>query len=106
MSMPSNDAMLEQLKNVIDPEVGLNIVDMGLIYELTPNEAEKIVHVRMTLTTQGCPMSGYITSEVESNLKLMANIENVEIELIWEPAWSPNKINPEALETLRNGKAY
>lgn len=98
--------MMEQLRNVIDPEVGLNIIDMGLVYELTPNETEKHVHVRMTLTTQGCPMSGYITSEVESNLKMMDGIENVEIELVWEPAWSPDKIKPEALEALQNGEIY
>ena len=99
---PSQELVMTCLQGVIDPEVGLNIVDMGLVYGIRIEDG--VVEVRMTLTTQGCPMGSYITQEVRSCLGALEGVREVRVELVWEPAWNPGKIKPEALEMLRSGR--
>jgi metal-sulfur cluster biosynthetic enzyme len=79
------------LQSVIDPEVGLNIVDLGLIYDLHIEEGE--VTVRLTMTTPACPMSGYIKGQVGDVLSMVPGIRRGIIELVWSPAWSPHMID-------------
>lgn len=79
------------LRSVIDPEVGLNIVDLGLIYDLRIEEGE--VTVRLTMTTPACPMSGYIKGQVGDVLSMVPGIRRGIIELVWSPAWSPHMID-------------
>ncbi len=90
----SEDAIREKLKEVIDPEVGLNIVDMGLVYGVKCENGN--VHVEMTLTTPGCPMEEYMTNEVNRVLAENQEIKKVEVEIVWWPPWSPDMINREA----------
>ncbi len=82
------------LRRVLDPEVGLSIVDVGLIYQVTA--AEQRVHVLMTMTSAACPVADDIMDEIERRLDAVVPPEQrVELELCWEPPWSPDRITAE-----------
>lgn len=92
----------EALKYIIDPEVGINIVDLGLVYKVTLKEEEEKLHIELTLTTPGCPMSGTITKSAEQMLhKRFPNLE-IEVELVWLPPWTPDMISEEGMRQLGN----
>jgi metal-sulfur cluster biosynthetic enzyme len=91
--------VLEKLKEVIDPEVGLNVVDMGLVYDV--RVAPEGITVEMTLTTPGCPMSSYLTQQVRAALDDLHGAGEPTVQLVWSPPWSPAKIRPEAMAELR-----
>ena len=74
-----------QLENVYDPELGANLVDLGLVYRLDVKDGE--VHVEMTLTTPGCPMSDSMPEAVERALLLIPGVARVSVDLVWEPRW-------------------
>ena len=82
----------ERLKTVIDPEVAVNIVDLGLIYEIDFNEEEKSIKVIMTLSTRGCPLGDTIMQNVEVVLEANYPGYKIDVELVWEPMWSPEMI--------------
>lgn len=90
--------VFEALKNVIDPEIGLNIVDLGFIYgiEITG----KKIHIRMTLTTPGCPMHRMFVHEVENSLKREFKGHEVEVEMVFDPPWTPERMSEDAKEKL------
>ncbi len=92
------DTLQECLKNVIDPELGVNIVDLGLIYDIDEHDGH--VHVTMTLTTPGCPMHDMITSGVERALMELPKVGSVKVEIVWQPAWSPAQMSDAAKEQL------
>lgn len=97
--MTLKEKVYEQLKRVMDPELNINVVDLGLIYEVDfPEEGE--VHVTMTLTTPGCPLHDSIVSGVKYSLLDIEEISNVDVNLVWEPAWTPEKMTPEGLRAL------
>lgn len=104
MTQPTADQVMEKLQGVIDPEVGLSIVDMGLIYGVAVQDGA--VEVCMTLTTRGCPMSSYMNQEVNAAVRSIEGVHDVKVEIVWEPPWSPDRIKPEALEALRAGRPY
>ncbi|MDH5643367.1 MAG: metal-sulfur cluster assembly factor [Gemmatimonadota bacterium] len=86
------DLVKKTLRKVKDPEVGLNIIDLGLVYEVTVTEGE--VHVQMTLTSPGCPVGPEILGEADSVVRKLDGVTNVEVELVWEPFWTPERIDP------------
>ncbi|MFC4967634.1 metal-sulfur cluster assembly factor [Paenibacillus sp. GCM10023248] len=88
----------EYLKQVFDPELGVNIVDLGLVYaiELTGGG----VAIRMTLTTPGCPLHDTIVGGVRRALEGQAGIANVHVEVVWEPHWTPEHMSEAAREQL------
>jgi metal-sulfur cluster biosynthetic enzyme len=87
------------LKEVIDPELGLNIVDLGLIYEVTI--ADGAVTVVMTLTTPGCPMHASFRSEIEATLwRALPGLDSLDIQLVWEPPWTPEMLTAEGRAEL------
>lgn len=90
---------METLQNVIDPELFINIVDLGLIYDLDFNE-EKKLNVKMTLSTPHCPMGESIVNGVESVLNIEFPDRKVEVELVWEPEWSLDKLTEEGKRQL------
>ena len=85
-------AVRDVLRKVKDPEVGLNIIDLGLIYDVEVDGTT--VNVKMTLTSPGCPAGGQIMGETESFVKELDGVEQVNVELVWEPFWTPERINP------------
>jgi metal-sulfur cluster biosynthetic enzyme len=89
---PSADQVKLALRKVKDPELNLNIVDLGLIYDIAVDGSE--VQVDMTLTSPGCPAGPQIMGDVERVLKALPGVTNVAINLVWQPFWSPDKIEP------------
>lgn len=96
MSGPTTDEMREALKDVFDPELGYNIVDIGLVYVVEFNDG--VVTVTMTLTTPGCPASDMIQGGVRQRLEEMEGVDEVDIDLVWDPRWSPQAMSPVAKE--------
>ncbi|MHB8522210.1 MAG: metal-sulfur cluster assembly factor [Limisphaerales bacterium] len=78
---------MQTLRQVIDPEIGCNIVDLGLIYEVSV--AGNQVTVKMTLTTAGCPMHESIAGGVQAALLNLEGVDEVDVELVWDPPWNP-----------------
>jgi metal-sulfur cluster biosynthetic enzyme len=96
--MASSDAITPDiaklaLRKVKDPELGLNIIDLGLVYEITV-DASNNVHVDMTLTSPGCPAGPQIMTDVERMLQGLPGVGEVEINLVWSPYWTPERIEP------------
>ncbi|HEX9693029.1 MAG TPA: iron-sulfur cluster assembly protein [Gemmatimonadales bacterium] len=85
-------AVRTALRGVKDPEAGLNIVDLGLVYDVAISDAH--VDVKMTLTSPGCPAGGQIMGDVDAAVKSLDGVETVSIELVWEPYWTPERIEP------------
>ncbi|MNP08393.1 hypothetical protein D3C76_1004600 [compost metagenome] len=92
------ETIMECLKEVYDPELGVNIVDLGLIYDLQFVEGK--VTIVMTLTTPGCPMHDMIVGGVERALETLPEVLSVAVEVVWEPAWSPALMSDEAKQDL------
>ena len=87
---------MKALEGCLDPEIGVSVVDMGLIYGVSVNGKE--VHVKMTLTNPGCPMARMIAKDVEETLKGLGL--KVEVELVWEPKWTPDRLSEKAKKML------
>ncbi|MCZ4304313.1 metal-sulfur cluster assembly factor [Zoogloeaceae bacterium G21618-S1] len=88
MNSPLDEtAVREALKQVIDPEVGMNIVDLGLIYTVTLTDAQ--ITIEMTMTSPACPMGQMIMDEVETALRRLAPDLPPVVELVWSPEWTP-----------------
>ena len=96
------DRILDELHTVYDPEVGLNIVEMGLVYDVDVSDRDD-VHVLMTLTTPGCPMHGSIAEGVERRLEALGGIGRVTVSLTFNPPWDPSRLSPEAIQKLQGG---
>lgn len=97
--MNVKEKVIEALRSVYDPELNINVVDLGLIYHVEVTE-EHDVNVTMTLTTPGCPLHDSITTGVRYAVQGIEETKNVDVNLVWEPAWSPEKMTPEGLRLL------
>ena len=91
---------LAALQNVVDPEIGLNVEDLGLIYQIDFNEADNKIYVVMTLTTQFCPMGEFITGAVKRVLENTFTGMEVQLELTFNPPWSHERISEEGQNFL------
>jgi metal-sulfur cluster biosynthetic enzyme len=89
----------DALYDVIDPELGYNIVDLGLVYAIAVEDG--LVDVTMTMTTPGCPAQDYIVGGVEHRLGEVAGVTGVFVTVVWEPPWSPKMMSPEAKAHFR-----
>ena len=87
------DTVRHALRKVKDPELNLNIIDLGLVYTITVDEANKVV-VDMSLTSPGCPAGPQIMHDVERTIQAMPGVGKVVINLVWEPYWTPERIEP------------
>ena len=94
------EQIIEALKEVIDPELHINIVDLGLIYNVVIIEETGSVEITMTLTTPGCPLSMVFEEWVPNAVKKVEGVKDVHINLVWEPPWDPDKISDDAKELL------
>src|SRR6185436_14094417 len=98
--MITKEAILEQLKEVIDPELNINVVDLGLIYNITIDQVSGKVDITMTLTTPGCPLSFVFEDWIPSAAKKVEGVKEVFVNLVWEPPWDPDKISDDAKEMM------
>ena len=97
--MPTNvDDVTEAMKDVVDPELGINVVDLGLIYDIMVDEAN-IAVINMTLTSAACPLQDVIEDQTRQALAGMA--ADVKINWVWMPPWGPDKITDDGREQLR-----
>ncbi|UNK19231.1 metal-sulfur cluster assembly factor [Paenibacillus sp. N3/727] len=92
------ERILDRLREVYDPELGINIIDLGLVYEVRCAQEE--VCVVMTLTTPGCPMHDMMVSGVESALSELPDVADVHVQVVWEPQWTPEMMSNDAKEEL------
>ncbi|WP_297505946.1 metal-sulfur cluster assembly factor [Thermococcus sp.] len=95
----TKELILEKLKEVIDPEIGLDVVNLGLIYDLQIRP-DNTVYVKMTMTTPGCPLTMWILRAVEDKILEIPGVKDAEIELTFDPPWSPDMISPEYKKKL------
>ncbi|WP_341703949.1 SUF system Fe-S cluster assembly protein [Ferrovibrio sp.] len=89
------DEVVEQLKTVFDPEIPVNIYELGLIYKVEVNEARD-VRVEMTLTSPNCPAAQSMPAEVEYKTKMLDGVGEVTVEVVWDPPWSPEHMSEAA----------
>ncbi len=92
--MPTKDDVVEALRQVEDPELGMDIVELGLLYDVEVDDSK--VKVRYSLTSMGCPAGPMIQQNVEEVVRAMPDVEDVETELIWDPPWTPEKMSDDA----------
>ncbi|WP_241657860.1 metal-sulfur cluster assembly factor [Anaerobacillus alkaliphilus] len=90
----TKEEVTKALRKVIDPELGVDVVGLGLIYEVTIQN-EGLVLITMTLTTPGCPLHDTLVNGVKSAVQSLPTVEKVDVNLVWEPEWSPEKMSPE-----------
>lgn len=95
MTPPTEEALLEALRSVNDPEAGMNIVELGLVYGAEANPPN--ARVRMTMTSAACPLGDVLSDAVRDTLRArFPELEQVEVELVWEPPWTPERMSEEA----------
>jgi len=90
------DKVLDTLGTIYDPEIPVNIYELGLIYELTVDEEAGSVIVRMTLTSPSCPVAGTLPGEVEQKIREVEGVETVDLALVWEPPWDKDRLSEAA----------
>ena len=98
MSVTTDEDVLEAMKDVVDPELGINVVDLGLVYGVSVDDAN-IATVDMTLTSAACPLTDVIEDQTRS--ALMEIVDDFRINWVWMPPWGPDKITDDGREMLR-----
>jgi len=102
--MVTTQDITEQLKQVIDPELPLNIVDLGQIYDVQNEDGD--CRIEMTLTSKDCPMADSIPEVVGRVVGRMPGVESVEVEVIWDPPWSMARLTPEGRAILEKAQGF
>lgn len=88
--------VLDALRECYDPEIPVNVVDLGLIYNIDIHDETGLVDVTMTLTSMGCPMAGDVISEIEMRVGQVENVRACKVEMTFDPPWSPDKMTEDA----------
>jgi len=101
MSMVSEEQVRASLKQCMDPEIPISIVDLGLIYGIEISEKND-VDIKMTMTTKGCPLHDTMVDDVKRYTKKVSGVNNVNVNIVWDPPWSMDKISDEAKTTMKN----
>lgn len=99
----TKDEVLSALKQCYDPEIPVNIVDLGLIYEIRivpADNCQNDVTIDMTLTAQGCPAHVMISDQVKSRVEQLPGVRNVAVNVVWNPPWTPERLSPDARKQL------
>jgi metal-sulfur cluster biosynthetic enzyme len=97
--MVTRDQVIEVLKTCFDPEIPVNIWDLGLIYDITITE--DVVQIKMTLTAVGCSLGPQLVAEVESKMLGVDGVEDCKVEMVWSPAWSPERLSDDGRLSLQ-----
>ena len=101
MSTVNPEQIRHSLKQCMDPEVPINIVDMGLIYGIDVSDNND-VNIKMTMTTQGCPLHETLVSDVTRYVKKVPGVNKVQVNIVWDPPWSIDKMSDDAKSMLKN----
>jgi metal-sulfur cluster biosynthetic enzyme len=99
----TKEQIFSELRKCMDPEVPVNVVDLGLIYGVNVSDKND-VDIKMTMTTRGCPMHDTLVSDVKKYLNKINGVGSINIEIVWDPPWSIEKMNPAVREKLGYGK--
>lgn len=89
-----------ELMHVFDPELNINVIDLGLVYDIQ-YVTKGIIEITMTLTTPGCPLHDSITSGVRHRIEQLEEVDQAVVNIVWEPAWTPEKMTEEGRRLLR-----
>ena len=103
MGAITTDQVMESLKQCMDPEVPISVVDMGLIYGVNISDDNK-VDIKMTMTTRGCPLHDTLVSDVKRYVNKIPGVGNVNVEIVWDPPWTPEKMSDEGKKLINYGK--
>jgi len=103
MTTVTSEQVLDSLKQCMDPEIPINIVDMGLIYGVDVRENNKI-DIKMTMTTRGCPLHDTLVNDVKRYVNKVPGVTDVNIEIVWEPPWTPERMSQEGKKLINYGK--
>lgn len=99
MELAKKNLILKKLEEVLDPELQISIVDLGLIYEIL-EEKPGLIKIKITLTTMGCPLFPVIEHEIRKKLSEIKGVKEVEVELTFDPPWSPERLSEKARAKL------
>ncbi len=99
-TMPTEEQVLEALKVVKDPEIPVNVVDLGLIYGVDINP-DGVIDITMTLTSVGCPVQDLIRADAEMAVSRLDNVNEVNVEFVWTPPWGPDKMTEDGKRQMR-----
>ncbi len=99
----SKEQIFSELRKCMDPEVPVNVVDLGLIYGVDVSEKNDI-DIKMTMTTRGCPLHDTLVSDVKRYLNKIDGVGSINVQIVWDPPWSIEKMNPAVRERLGYGK--
>ncbi|MBI2862439.1 MAG: metal-sulfur cluster assembly factor [Chloroflexi bacterium] len=86
----------EALRAIPDPELGISIVDLGLVYDTRIIEEKGRVEIDMTLTAMGCPIGPYVITDIDQILKQLPGVKDVDVNIVWDPPWDPSRMSDEA----------
>ena len=89
------ESIIKEIKKIYDPEIPVNIYELGLIYNIKVNEDKK-VDIEMTLTSPNCPVAESLPNEVKQNILKVAGVKDVDLKLVWDPPWTPDKMSEAA----------
>jgi metal-sulfur cluster biosynthetic enzyme len=99
----TKEQVFSELRKCMDPEIPVNVVDLGLIYDVNVSEKND-VDIKMTMTTRGCPLHDTLVGDVKKNLNEIGGIGSINVEIVWDPPWSIEKMNPAVRDRLGFGK--
>ncbi len=103
--MLTKDEAIEIAKQVFDPEIPVNIWDLGLIYDITLNPEDESLDVRMTLTSQHCPAAQSLPQSLRTHLLASGKVKEVDVEVVFEPLWTPERISEEGRKKMGIGQS-
>lgn len=98
-SLPLHGEVIEAIRTIYDPEIPLNIYDLGLIYDIRVDKSGK-VEIDMTLTSPACPVAGSLPGDVEQRIREVAGVSDVIVNLVWDPPWDVSRLSEESKLTL------
>ncbi|MFQ6055918.1 MAG: metal-sulfur cluster assembly factor [Methanosarcinales archaeon] len=96
--MVTKEDVMEVLKDCYDPEIPINVVDLGLIYDVQVDNDK--VDIKMTLTAPGCPMHGMISQDIKQRVEEIEGIKEANVSIVWDPPWTPDRMSKDAKKLL------
>lgn len=96
--MATREEIISAIRQVYDPEIPVNVYDLGLIYDIETNQDR--VKIKMTLTSQGCPAAQQIPDMIRAKIEVLPTVKGADVQVVWEPQWKPSMISPEGKKIL------